>query len=201
MKRLFAGIALCLLCATAASAGDDTFTQEYSYSMFASDREKAVARLRGYADEQKGYVKFYSNDKVVLRLPVERVSRIREAILDTGFIGDEKIKRTDVGETLVELRTRLKTKETLLASLYKIFEDAAVEQTLEVEKELGKVVTEIEEIKGRIAYLEDRVALAEVAVSINVQPGSKKGPSRDRARWEWMNSIGIEHLMSPGGWR
>ncbi len=201
MKRTIAIIALCIFCGFPALAADGTFTQEYFYGMFAAEREKAVARLRSFAAENNGYVKFYSNTKVVLRMPAERVQRIRDVILDTGYIGDERLQRTDVGESLLDLRTRLKTKESLLASLYKIFEDAQVQQTLEVEKELGKVVMEIENIKGRIAYLEDRISLAEVTVSINIQPGSKKGAVSGRSRWEWINSLGIEGLMSSGGWR
>jgi hypothetical protein len=201
IKRLFAAFIVCLLYTGAAPAGGDSFSQEFSYSMLAPDRDRAIKRLLRFATEQNGYVKSYSNENVVLRLPVERVPRVREAILDVGFIGDERIKRTDMGEALVELRTRLKIRETLLANLYKLFENAAVEQTLEIEKELGKVVMEIEEIKGKTAYLEDRIAMAEVTVSINARPGARKGPSGERARWEWMNSMGIEHLMSSGDWR
>ncbi|HSV98344.1 MAG TPA: DUF4349 domain-containing protein [Spirochaetota bacterium] len=201
MKRSIAIIALCVFYAFPAPAANGAFTQEYFYGMFAAEREKAIARLRSFAAENNGYVKFYSNAKVVLRMPAERVQRIRDVILDTGYIGDERLQRTDVGESLLDLRTRLKTKESLLASLYKIFEDAQVQQTLEVEKELGKVVTEIENIKGRIAYLEDRVSLAEVTVSINTQPGAKKDAPGTRSRWDWVNSLGIEGLVSPGGWR
>ncbi len=201
MKRMIALIALCIFYALPVLAGEDAFTQEYFYDMYAAEREKAVARLRSFAAENGGYVKFYSNTKVVLRMPVAGVQRIRDVILDTGYIGDERIQRTDVGETLLDLRTRLKTKETLLASLYKIFDDAQVQQTLEVEKELGKVVMEIENIKGRIAYLEDRISLAELTISINIRPGAKKAAVLMRSRWEWINSLGIEGLMFSGGWQ
>ncbi len=201
MKRVVVAIALFTLYAAPAPAGEDTFTQEYFYDMFSAEKEKSVARLRSFAAENGGYVKFYSSTKVVLRMPATAVQRIRDVILDTGYIGDERIQRTDVGETLLDLRTRLKTKESLLTSLYKIFEDAQIQQTLEVEKELGKVVMEIEDIKGRIAYLDDRISLAEVTVSINIQPNAKKPATVPRSRWEWMNSLGIEALLSPGGWR
>ena len=201
MKRVVGAIALFTLYAAPAPAGEDTFTQEYFYGMFSAEKEKSVARLRSFAAENGGYVKFYSSTKVVLRMPATAVQRIRDVILDTGYIGDGRIQRTDVGETLLDLRTRLKTKESLLTSLYKIFEDAQIQQTLEVEKELGKVVMEIEDIKGRIAYLDDRISLAEVTVSINIQPNAKKPATVPRSRWEWMNSLGIEALLSPGGWR
>jgi hypothetical protein len=166
----------------------------YHYRVMASDPDGMINQLRKITRNNGGYVKFFSNDKIVIRLPGDRIAALRSSIAEAGYIADEQLLRKDVSEIMLELSTTLAVKQKLLQKLYDIFNSARLDQTLDVEQEVGKVVTEIESIKGKIAYYQDRVSLSEITVNVNQ---SSRSPVRTRAQtqWEWIRRLGIENLL------
>jgi hypothetical protein len=172
----------------------DSVILSYHYRVMAGDPDGMINQLRRITRDSGGYVKFFSNDRIVIRLPGDRIADLRSSIAETGYIADEQLLRKDVSEIMLELSTTLAVKQKLLQKLYDIFNSARLDQTLEVEQEVGKVVTEIESIKGKIAYYRDRISLSEITVNVNQ---SSRSPVKMRAQtqWEWIRRLGIENLL------
>lgn len=189
---LFIPIMVCFAQKTAAKG--DSVILRYHYRVVANDPDAMITQLRGITRDNGGYVKFFSNAKIVIRLPVDIIATIRSSIAEAGFIADEQLSRTDVSEIMLELNTSLTVKRKLLQKLYDIFNSAKLAQTLDVEREVGKVVTEIESIKGKIAFYQDRVSLPEITIDVSQ---SSRGPIGKKAhtQWEWIRKLGIQNLL------
>ena len=69
-------------------------------------------------------------------------------------------------------------------------------ETLAVEREIGKVIGEVENLKGSINYYSDRVALSDVDVTVSRSGDSTARPSREITRWEWIRRLGIGSLVN-----
>jgi hypothetical protein len=176
------------------AVGGDSVIQRYHYRVMANDPDTMITQLRKITRDNGGYVKFFSNEKIVIRLPGDMIATIRSSIAEAGFIADERLFRKDVSEIMLELNTRLRVKKKLLQKLYGIFNSARLAQTLDVEREVGKVVTEIESIKGKIAFYRDRVSLPEI--TIDVSKSSRSSVRRKaHTQWEWIRKLGIEGLL------
>ena len=176
------------------AARGDSVILRYHYRVVANDPDTMITQLRGITRDSKGYVKFFSNAKIVIRLPGDMIPTIRSSIAEAGFIADERLSRKDVSEIMLELKTRLTVKRKLLQKLYDIFNSAKLAQTLDVEREVGKVVTEIESIKGKIAFYQDRVSLPEITIDVSQ---SSRGPigKKAQSQWEWIRKLGIQDLL------
>ncbi|HPI22531.1 MAG TPA: DUF4349 domain-containing protein [Spirochaetota bacterium] len=166
----------------------------YTYYVVSGNTDEMLSGIRAAARERGGYVKFFSKDRIVIRLPHKETAWLARYLREAGQVADEQIARTDLSETLVDLRTRLAAKKKLLADLYKVFDNAALLQTLEVEKAVGGVIVEIEELKGKIAYYRDRIDLPEITVHLTAGPrGAVTGSPG--SGWEWIRTLGIESIM------
>lgn len=192
--RYVIGIVLVIIFSCTLHAQGGSFILTYKYSVMTSDSEGMIDVLRKIARDRGGYVKFFSRDKVILRLPREHVGRMRGYLAEAGFIADERRAQTDVSETLLDLKTKLTVKKQFLKKLYAIFKSSRFTQTLAVEREVGKAIMEIEKIKGQIAYYKDRVSLTEVTVIINEQGDAKK--KKMSTQWDWIRKLGIEKLIA-----
>jgi hypothetical protein len=191
--RYVIGIALFIVFSCTLLARGENFILTYTYSVMTSDSDAMIDVLRKLARDQGGYVKFFSRDKVIIRLPREQIERIRGYLSQAGFIADERRAQSDVSETLLDLQTKLTVKKQFLEKLYAIFKSSQFTQTLAVEREVGKAIMEIEKIKGQIAYYQDRVSLTEITVIINERSGSKK--RQMSTQWDWIRKLGIEKLL------
>jgi len=188
-----------LLLAAVVMAGMPSYSDDgrtivsYTYVLLSENAEGAVKELRAYAPVKKGYVSYFSNDRVVLRLPGREVDPLKKMLTGIGYVTDERQHRQDFSAVMLDLETRLAVKRKLLGDLTAIFSGAKLVDTLKVEKEIGKVIVEMEEIKGKINYYRDRFALSDVTVLINRSGVTSTGVQA--TRWEWIRRLGIENLV------
>ncbi|HPB81227.1 MAG TPA: DUF4349 domain-containing protein [Spirochaetota bacterium] len=198
MKRIgFLGISLffiIMLFGGTAFSSDAEVIFNYRYSLTAGDPDAVIESLRDFAKRNGGYVKFFSNNRIDLRLPKGREAQLKADISRMGYVSEENQSRQDVSKMLLDLKTQLKVKKKLLHDLKDIFSSSQLSDTLSVEQELGKVIVEVESIKGQMFYYRDRVALPEIQVYINRSSGAVTKKNVD-TRWEWIRKMGIHSLI------
>lgn len=161
------------------------------------DTQAAMARLRSVALTFGGYVananlwqvkENLMRGTVTLRIDASRfddaIDRIKEMALE---VQRENIGSQDVTEEYVDLESRLRnleaTEQELLALLAEVRKQTnKASEVLQVYRELTSVREEIERIKGRMQYLDNRVQLATITVELIpreeksiVQPGWHPG--------------------------
>jgi SAM-dependent methyltransferase len=103
-----------------------------------------------------------------VRVPVARFDAFLEAVVALGELIGRKTDSQDVTEEFYDLEARTKTKKVEEARLLKHLEESTgtLKDTLEVERELGRVRGEIERQEGRRQLLANLADLTTVTISI-----------------------------------
>lgn len=167
----------------------------YTYYILVDNTQNAIKDLRAFAPAKNGYVSYFSNDRVVLRIPSGDMDSVKRKLAETGYVTDERQTRQDFSQVMLDLETRLGVKQKLLSDLNALFSGAKLADTLRVEQEIGKVIVEIEDLKGKIGYYKNRFALSDVTVFVNKSTDSGGTMQTAPSQWNWVRSLGIEGLM------
>lgn len=105
---------------------------------------------------------------MTLRVPADKFSESIDEIRGTvNRVLVETVKGQDVTEEFIDIQARLKAKRALEARFLEIMKRAtSVEDALKVESQLSDVRTQIEQIEGRMRFLENRVSLSTIKARI-----------------------------------
>ena len=155
--------------------------------------EEAVPQIRTIAEGMGGFVEQLSSSGVAerqqasmtIRVPQDQFFTVLERIEALGEVQSKHLGSEDVSEQFIDLEARLKSslreEESLLALLGKA---AAVSEVLTIERELARVRSEIERFQGQLNFLERRVALATIRVSLFPPPVPVDQPPSGRLSLE-----------------
>ena len=158
------------------SAVERIIIRNASLSLVVPDTKAALDEINDLVDELEGYV-VESNTyqyqeglraSVRLRVPAESLDVALERIRGLATeVRSESISGQDVTEEYVDLQSSLRNREATQARLLEYLEDAEdTEAALAVDEQLRQIEAEIEQIKGRIQYLEQSAALATISLDI-----------------------------------
>lgn len=182
-------------------------------TLVVEDTQSAMNRLRSMANAFGGYVanaNLWQVDddlmrgSVTLRIDARQfddaVNRIKDIALE---VQREEIGSQDVTQQYTDLKSRLRnleaTEQELLALLSDIRKQTnSADEVLQVYRQLTEIRGEIEQIKGRMQYLESQIDLATINVELIpkeerpiVQPGWQPGQTLRNA---------LSALASTGQW-
>ena len=146
-----------------------------SLSLRVEDVPAAIDQVREIAQGMGGFVQQMSSfgegdDRqaaIILRVPQGQFSAALQRIESLGRMLDQDLGREDVSEQLVDLNARLGSSQREEKSLLELLGRAnQVSEILAVERELNRVRSDIEQLQGRLNFLERQVALATITVSL-----------------------------------
>ena len=189
----FVFLSIIFLCTFFPAVAEETRIFSYTYYITAGDERAASRAIQTLAVEKGGYLKNLSAGQLTVRLAPAYNDELKALFAGYGYILDEQTVREDAGEKLVDLSSSLAVKEKLLKELYSLFNASQFHQTLDVEKEIGRLTVEIEQIKGEIAFYRDRAALSDFTIHLNVIPPAVK--TETGTGWKWLNDLGIPGLV------
>lgn len=162
------------------------------------DREEASKKVVELARKAGGYVSTQTNEAVEIRIPASSFVKVTEALPEVGRVLQKDIRARDVTEQFTDLKLRIAAKRKYLESLQKLLEKAQNAQAmLEIQKEVGKVVEEIESMEGRLRYLGDQIAFSTISVRFNL--ATQEAHRAFRLPFQWVEELGMEHLLDPSG--
>lgn len=139
--------------------------------------EKTVTKEKGYVVE----VNFSSNEErnygsVILRIPTDSLTSFLDGVEEySGKVTEKRVVGQDITEEYVDLTSRLKAKRVVEERLLDLLSRAEkTEDLLKISNDLSIVQEEIEQVMGRMKYLDNKTEYAEVQiefidVSVNVQ--------------------------------
>ncbi|MBW1811164.1 MAG: DUF4349 domain-containing protein [Deltaproteobacteria bacterium] len=157
---------------------------------------KAQKELVALVEGMGGYMQETSGNMVVVRLPAEKFALIEPELKKLGRLDDSltRIQASDITARFVDTELRLKTKKKYLQTLTKMLEQAGtLKDKLEVQKEIARMIEEIESLEGALRLMKQQVALATVTVTFRL---AHSGPKRTfRLPWGWLDALGIENLI------
>lgn len=134
------------------------------------DVQRLTAEFGGYvvASESFRYQQGLLTINMTLRIPAENfhavMSRLRELALE---VNRDSVSSENVTQEYVDLGSRLRALEAKAERLEALMEQAEdTEAVLAVYRELSATQQEIEQVKGRMQYLERSAAMATISVSL-----------------------------------
>lgn len=130
---------------------------------------------------------------ITIRVPSSDLDRVTGLLRDgIGEVRSESTSSQDVSEEFVDLQARLRNLKTEEGALLDLFARAKnVRDTLAVRERLSQVRGEIEQVSGRIRFIESRTEFSTIALTLTepggfVVPGDDDGPSFAQA---WQTAV------------
>ena len=137
--------------------------------------QEAVTQVRVIAESLGGFVEQLSSSgdsdreraTMTIRVPQDQFFSTLERIKELGKVRSENVGSEDVSEQFIDLEPRLNSALREEQSLLSLLEKAeTVSEILTIERELFRVRSEIERLQGQLNFLERRVELATITVSL-----------------------------------
>jgi len=193
---------------------DSLIIKTGDFTLLVDNVGSSIERVTAVATETGGFV-VSSNvwtqgnsdyATITIRLPVAQFeaaqSRLRGLAVD---VLSESSSGQDVSEEYVDLESRLRNLEATATRIRAFLDEAKnVEEALDVNARLTEVESEIEQIKGRMSYLEDRAAFSTITVQLQ-QDAAPIEPQRwtpGKTAEAAVNSLGnlLQGLADLGIW-
>jgi hypothetical protein len=116
---------------------------------------------RGAQDRRRG--------TLVIRVPAERFAAAYAALKGLGKVETETVSTQDVTKAYADLETRLRVKRDAEGRLREILRTrtARLSDVLEAERELTRVLEEIEQIEGERRYYDHQIALSTISAALH----------------------------------
>ena len=135
----------------------------------------------------------------MIRIPARRFEAALDKIEGFGDVIRRQIEALDVTEEFRDQTIRLRNLEAVRARLETLLNKAdKVKDALEVQRELARVTGQIEQIKGRLRFLEDRIAYSTISVNFQARPQNDApggAPPAFRLPFPWIQELGLQSLM------
>jgi len=151
------------------------------------------ARLATAVREAGGFPVLVTDDRLEIKIPPQRLDGFLQQVGAAGLVLEKTLERHDLTLEIAQLEGQLEAKRAVLAKLRGFFDDSNVQGTLRIEQTMTELVTEIEQVKGRLRVLEDRARFAFVEISFSFK-------QRDRliyvhSPFEWLNTVNLDRFL------
>ncbi|MBL8090018.1 MAG: DUF4349 domain-containing protein [Anaerolineales bacterium] len=115
--------------------------------------------------------KNYKYATITIGVPVQQFERVLNRLRGLAVqVLDENASGEDVTDQYVDLQSQLTNLEATRERIKSFLDDATnVDEALRINQQLSEIERQIEEIKGRINYLQDRSAFSTITVNIEPQ--------------------------------
>jgi hypothetical protein len=170
-----------------------------SITVKVAQRDEAAAAVIAQARELGGWFSLLQEDHLNLRVPADQVEPLMAFGAGLGVLTDRQIARHDHSQELSQARARLATRTEMLEQYMAVLEQASAKSVVTVEREVTRLVAEIEQLKGRIRYLEDQVGYGTVSVWFEFR--DRAAPARDgSSSFAWLNTLNLVDLVGEFQW-
>jgi len=151
-----------------------------SITLSVKDLKKVEEQIYGMVEEYNGYIlssstrnddRFISS-RIEVKIPSARFEEFFSRLKQIETVESDNIDTQDVTEEYIDLDARQKVLKAQEQRLLDIMSKAQnIEDLLKVEEQLGRIRTEIEQIQGRINYLNNATGYSTIAINIREQKG------------------------------
>ncbi len=135
-----------------------------------SDINEKIKNYQGYLIfSQKNIFDYEVKIYMQMKIPSNKYENFLKEIRSIGKIRREFLNSQDISKEYFDLQTKLKSKETVKIRLEKLLANrtAKLSEVLEVERELERILTEIDLLKGSLRFYDNRIEYATFDVFLN----------------------------------
>jgi Rad3-related DNA helicase len=182
---------------TQAAEGENYLYQNIEATVLVVDPDQAADSLELWVEQTGGYTLLKSSDQVILRLPFESIPQLRTKLDDLSEdILEISPQSQDLREQILEAQAKINSREEVLKQSLALLDQADVQGTLAIEKEILTLIDEIEQLKGTLQKLNiDRTfSRAEISLRYLEQTLPENIPSS----FDWINSVDFYSFINQG---
>lgn len=150
--------------------------------LMVKDTDVAIDRATQIIGDAGGYIvssrvwyqDYYGNNlkyaAITIGIPVDEFENVLSRLRGLAVrVVDETASGDDVTEQYVDLQSQLTNLEATRARIQEFLKDAkTIDEALRINQELANIESQIEQIKGRMNYLNDRSAYS--VITVNLEP-------------------------------
>ncbi len=163
------------LSATKEYSGPKMLVYNANIGITVKNSDSTISQITRIAAEQKGYVVSKSNYQITIRIESEKLDGTVAQVSKLGKLTRKSVSTTDVSDNYADIKIRLDNAEKARTRYLELLAKAEnVEAALKVEKELERLNTEIDQLRGQVIKMEHDVRFSTLTVNVNQK--QKLGP-------------------------
>lgn len=172
------------------------YTANFVLAVF--EVEEIQADVLKLVREMDGYLARQTNQMLTVRIPARRFYSFVEQLEEKGDVLNRNIAVQDVGEQFRDLHIRIRNAEAVRDRLEQMLARANnVNEALAVQAHLERITQQLEQMKGQIRQLGDRVAFSTVTVQFQPQPREAvEQPDIFSLPFPWLQQLGLRRLLN-----
>jgi Domain of unknown function (DUF4349) len=160
-----------------------------------NDREAALKQVVTLGQGAGGWFSSLSGESVTLRVPTAKLAAVTDQVRLLGDVVERSYESQDLSAEMADLQGRLSARQSVLDRYMTVLSTASAGSVVAVEREISRLISEIEGIEGRMRFLQDRADHAELQVSFVFR--ERTSPRRDgSSNFAWLNSVNLVDLLA-----
>ncbi|MEP7078628.1 MAG: DUF4349 domain-containing protein, partial [Chthoniobacterales bacterium] len=139
--------------------------------------DEAVQKITAFAAEDRGYIATSSSEKqangklrgqIVVKVLPDNLDRFLQKLRGLGELKNQTLGTEDVTKQYFDTDSRLKNARAMEQRLIEILKKKSedINDLLQVEKELGRVREQIEQMQGELKFMDAQVQFATVTIAL-----------------------------------
>lgn len=157
-------------------------------------KEKAAKTLIAEAKKSGGYY-FGRNDSALhMKIPTNKVESYMTFAEKQGLVAGRSFASNSLSQNIANAAARLKAREELLEKYFQILQSARSGAIVTVEQEVIRLVSEIENFKGKLRHLTHKATYSDVHISFQFR--DRRAPSRSGSSpFAWINHLNLSDII------
>lgn len=180
--------------ATATTATEGRLTAvEFTLVLKVAHPTQARREILARVAEHGGFPTLTSDTKLTLKVPPDALAALMGELATRGLTLEKSLVREDVTEAVAKLEGRLRSKSDILAQLRRFFGDSNVVATLQIEKSMTALITELEQVKGELRVTRERARWAVIHVDFQYNVVSRV--QYVHSPFDWLNRVDLDAFL------
>ena len=169
-------------------------------TVLVADPDRSADTLESWVEQTGGYALLKSSDQVVLRLPFEQIPQLRTKLEElSDYILELSPQSQDLREAILETRAKINSRQDVLRRTLALLDQADVEGTLAIEKEVITLIGEIEELTAALQKLELNRSFSRAEISLRYL--EQTVPENVPSSFDWINGVDFYSFIEQNFYR
>jgi hypothetical protein len=153
-----------------------------------------IDELISLAEENGGYFSTCTERDVHFKIPPQYIDSFIESSKEMGHLSEFDYYTNSIQTELENTRARIQAREGMIQQYMTILKTARLEAIVMVEREVLSLITQIENLKGRLRVLEHQSHYADVNISFQFR--DRRAPvNTGSSPFDWINSLNFSELL------
>lgn len=170
------------------------YTADFVLSVY--EAQKTIDEVQSLAERAGGFLSKRSDTSITVRVPAGAFQDTVVAIQALGEVVRRNVSSEDVTAEYRDLEVQLANAIAMRDRFAALLTKATnVAESLEIERELGRVTATIERIRGRLKVLSDLAAYSTVTVDVQRKQSAVMQDGPFNLPLPWLQNLGLPRLM------